>query len=87
MTRPIFILLFIPLISHGQIDSLKDLRDGKVYRTVNLAGTEWMLDNLDYEAKNSVGLAEEQKAPYKKFNLYGRYYHFSTIDSLRIHRH
>lgn len=41
-----------------------------------------MIDNLDYEAKNSVGLTQEQKDKFKEFNLSGRYYHFETVDSV-----
>ena len=40
-----------------------------------------MLDNLDYEANNSVGLTEEQKTN-STFNLAGRYYHFINSDSV-----
>ncbi len=41
-----------------------------------------MLDNLDYDANNSVALSEEQKTNFKKFNLHGRYYHFINADSV-----
>ena len=66
----------------AQIDTLTDLRDGKKYRTKTISNTTWMIDNLDYEAKNSVGLTEEQKLKYKAFNLNGRFYHFERIDSV-----
>ena len=66
----------------AQIDTLTDLRDGKKYRTKTISNTTWMIDNLDYEAKKSVGLTQEQKDKFKEFNLNGRYYHFERIDSV-----
>jgi len=78
----------------AQIDTLTDLRDGKKYRIKTISNTTWMIDNLDYEAKNSVGLTQEQKDKFsagltqeqkdefKEFNLSGRYYHFETTDSV-----
>ncbi len=41
-----------------------------------------MLDNLEYKANQSIGLTEEQRNKFKKFNLHGRYYHFQNIDSV-----
>ena len=41
-----------------------------------------MFDNLDYEANYSVGLTEQQKMNFKKFNLHGRFYHFMNTDSV-----
>jgi uncharacterized protein (TIGR02145 family) len=61
---------------------LIDARDGKVYRTKPIGKTTWMIDNLDYAQKNSMGLTREQKDRYKEFNLHGRYYHFENIDSV-----
>jgi uncharacterized protein (TIGR02145 family) len=66
----------------AQIDTLTDLRDGKKYGIKTISNTTWMIDNLDYEAKNSVGLTQEQKDNFKEFNLNGRYYHFETVDSV-----
>lgn len=78
----------------AQLDTLTDLRDGKKYRIKTISNTTWMIDNLDYEAKNSVeltqeqkdkfstGLTQEQKNKFKEFNLSGRYYHFETADSV-----
>jgi uncharacterized protein (TIGR02145 family) len=62
-------------------DTLTDVRDNKKYRIQTINNTTWMLDNLDYEADHSVGLTEEQRKEYNKLSLYGRYYHFETIDS------
>lgn len=90
---------FIALVfsSNGiwaQIDTLTDVRDGKNYRVKTISNTTWMIDNLDFEARNSIGLTQEQKDKFsagltqeqrdkfKEFNLSGRYYHFETIDSV-----
>lgn len=74
-------LLTMTLNSFCQID-LVDSRDGKVYRTKVIGKTVWMIDNLDYAQKNSIGLTQEQKDRFKEFNLHGRYYHFENIDSV-----
>lgn len=34
-------------------NTLKDLRDGKTYRTTNIGGRVWMAENLNYETPNS----------------------------------
>lgn len=34
-------------------DGLKDSRDKKTYKTVKIAGLEWMAENLNYEMENS----------------------------------
>jgi uncharacterized protein (TIGR02145 family) len=73
--------LTMALNSFCQAD-LVDVRDGKVYRTKDIGKATWMIDNLDYTQKNSIGLTQEQKDRYKEFNLHGRYYHFENIDSV-----
>lgn len=75
-------VLFFPFSCFAQIGTLTDLRDNKTYRTKVINNTTWMLDNLDYEANYSVGLTDEQKTQFKKFNLQGRYYHYINSDSV-----
>jgi uncharacterized protein (TIGR02145 family) len=82
MQRLSLLMFLIPITLIGQVDTLRDLRDGKIYLTKKISETIWMLDNLDYEAANSVGLTQEQNNKFKEFNLNGRYYHFETIDSV-----
>jgi uncharacterized protein (TIGR02145 family) len=82
MKRLSLLMFLIPITLIGQVDTLRDLRDGKIYLTKKISETIWMLDNLDYEAANSVGLTQEQNNKFKEFNLNGRYYHFETIDSV-----
>lgn len=83
MGRCVFLVaIILPTFCFAQIDTLTDLRDGKSYRIKTISNTVWMLDNLDYEANYSVGLSEEQKKKFEKFNLHGRYYHFINADSV-----
>jgi len=78
-----FLIINCNLYSQGSlIDTLTDIRDNKKYRVQAINNTTWMLDNLNYEAKLSIGLTDEQRNEYKKFNLNGRYYHFETVDSV-----
>jgi len=76
------VFIFASNCSWAQIDTVTDSRDGKKYRIKTIGNTAWMIDNLDYEEKYSVGLTQEQKNETKKFNLSGRYYHLETIDSV-----
>jgi len=83
MVRYVFLMaIILPTFCLAQIDTLTDLRDGKSYRIKTISNTVWMLDNLDFEASHSVGLTEEQKTNFKKYNLHGRYYHYINTDSV-----
>lgn len=83
MGRNVFLMaIVLPTFCVAQIDTLTDLRDGKSYRIKTISNTVWMLDNLNYEANYSIGLSEEQKLNFEKFNLHGRYYHFINADSV-----
>jgi uncharacterized protein (TIGR02145 family) len=75
------VLMTMTVNSYCQVD-LVDSRNGKVYRTKVIGNTTWMIENLDYNQTNSVGLTQEQIDRFKEFNLHGRYYHFENVDSV-----
>lgn len=51
-------LVFCGLSAAG---SLKDARDGKTYKTIEIDGLEWMTQNLDYKDKSSVCYDKKEK--------------------------
>ena len=80
MRQLLMCLIFIPpSFCFGQMDSLTDVRDNKIYQTTEINGTVWMLDNLDFVTEQSFEPTTEQRSTY---NIKGRYYHLSEIDSV-----
>jgi uncharacterized protein (TIGR02145 family) len=80
MKQLLICMIFIsPSFCFGQTETLIDVRDNKIYQTSEINGTVWMLDNLDFVTKQSYEPTTEQKNTY---NIKGRYYHLSEIDSV-----
>jgi len=52
-------------IKHFTYGTLKDVRDGKTYKTITIANQTWMAENLRYNAENSV---------CDSCDVYGRFY-------------
>lgn len=53
--------------------TLRDLRDGKTYKTVTVDGLVWMAENLDYETGSSVRFPDYDEKVREK---YGQLYDF-----------
>ena len=75
-----FLALFYPFTCLGQLDSLIDQRDQKVYPVAEIKGTIWMLDNLDYVTEQSLGLSKDQKAFFPR--IQGRWYHMHELENV-----
>jgi uncharacterized protein (TIGR02145 family) len=74
----ISIIFTLPLICFGQTDTLLDIRDSKIYNTKEINGSIWMLDNLDFVTDLSFDVPPEKE----DFQLSGRYYYLSELDSV-----
>jgi uncharacterized protein (TIGR02145 family) len=66
----IFILVFANNLRSQEFDSFTDPRDGKTYKTINIAGQVWMAENLSYLTKFSWCYNNSKK----NCNQYGRLY-------------
>lgn len=53
---------------------MTDDRDGHLYRTINIAGQEWMAENLAYETEDSYCYEDNKQ----NCNMYGRLYKWNA---------
>ena len=69
----------LTLACFGQ-NTLVDDRDNKSYQIVEINGTLWMADNLDFETGLSSAVTSDQKTLLPL--LSGRYYHLTELKSV-----
>jgi uncharacterized protein (TIGR02145 family) len=67
-----FLVVFTAI--NGQV-SLKDKRDGNVYRTITIDGVTWMAENLKYKAKEGAYCFDNDS---NNVNVYGVLYEWKT---------
>lgn len=72
------IIVNLPLVCVGQVDTLLDIRDNKTYHTKEINSTFWMIDNLDFVTDLSFDIPPVNK----DLQLNGRYYYLSELDSV-----
>ncbi|XOV92195.1 MAG: FISUMP domain-containing protein [Bacteroidota bacterium] len=74
--------VFIINLAFCQEYELLDLRDSTSYKTININGTLWMLDNLSYVTELSRTPNDSVRRVHNLENVSGRYYHFQELDSV-----
>ena len=79
-----FIVLVIILCVHSAFgqNTYTDSRDNNVYRTADINGTVWMLDNMKLVSKRSRQPSQEEKDKHHISSTTGRYYHFQEVDNI-----
>ena len=71
-------LLLNVFFAFGQTGIVTDVRDGKIYRTIEINNTYWLIDNLEYITENSIPLNSEESDKYK---VSGRFYDMSEFET------
>jgi len=64
-----------------EVTTFEDIRDGKVYKKVQIGSQIWMAENLNYAAENSKcfeGYGYETRTPDQYCEEYGRLYDWQT---------
>jgi uncharacterized protein (TIGR02145 family) len=64
----------------NQFGSLKDERDGKIYKTLKIGKKEWMAQNINYKAENSFAIKNDESLSENM----GRLYTWKAVESKSI---
>jgi len=55
------------LFGQKKIDSIKDIRDGKVYRIAKIGNHFWTIDNMQYNTKKGCWIYDDKDVNFKKY--------------------